>query len=564
MSTFVQTADISSTQYSFPVFYHCDTVDKRTRLEHMASFLTLITQKAGVEVHFSLTPSTDGKTIWLGFIDPEDEDFEALTLGHGIHEVMHVISTDMQSILRYRNNSFGKTILNVLEDIRIDVLGPHYFSGYKVWREELVEVLRTRGTIRLKVDASQLQPTELFTHWLHARLLVKAGYNWAMEFVPSLESEISRCLPKAFLIKISQAADRIFKAKNTMGTVRITETILKLWDEQLKALSAASSSNANRAQINVQLSLDFDSQDTDKTYLNFMQAVDNTFSGQESNLLEPPCESTPTSSKTESASKIIHDYWPDKSDNEMLVRDGIEYAKAFETMMDRVHIMHERIETLLATETMKGIRFAESGYNLARDWIRRAATGNLRIFEHRSKKEEVASEICILLDRSGSMGVKTMTAAKTAVLGTISALRNIQGSKVRAACFPGPLHSHVSVVADDDESIESITERFRKIGAFGSTPVREALLWGRDSFSDDADVQNRLLLVITDGRFPTEISASLEKDLNAQGIELAVVSIDMCNEGICSNYYQLDNVEYMEDALETVIAQTQFCTALRD
>lgn len=154
-------------------FYRNHGLNKATRLEYMANFLSYITNKENIKVEFSNTPCTDGKTIWLGKIDADDADYEVIVLGHGIHEVMHVLETDMSYVQRFEDKSFAKLLLNILEDVRIDLLGQKRFGGYKTWRNELVDVLKRRHSLRAATDTAHLDPANMLGMFLHTKLMVR-------------------------------------------------------------------------------------------------------------------------------------------------------------------------------------------------------------------------------------------------------------------------------------------------------------------------------------------------------------------------------------------------------
>ena len=87
-----------------------------------------------VTFSFSESPKTDGKTVWLGNLDPDDESFETFALGHGIHEMMHVTQTDMSAFAAKEKTELTAGLINVLEDVRIDTYGMRLNRLYGVWR----------------------------------------------------------------------------------------------------------------------------------------------------------------------------------------------------------------------------------------------------------------------------------------------------------------------------------------------------------------------------------------------------------------------------------------------
>ena len=78
------------------------------RRQSVQAFLQLF---GGQSVKFSFTesPQTDGKTVWLGNLDPSNENFELYAAGHGVHEMMHVMCTDFAATPKKSLRMCGST-----------------------------------------------------------------------------------------------------------------------------------------------------------------------------------------------------------------------------------------------------------------------------------------------------------------------------------------------------------------------------------------------------------------------------------------------------------------------
>ncbi len=549
-------------EFQIPAFYRTHDISPQVRLNYMASFLRFLTHKHNANVEYAHSPCTDGKTIWLGNVDVNDEDYEVIVLGHGIHEVMHVLETDMECVKIYPDKSFAKVLLNVLEDVRIDRLGLERFGNYMAWRSELIEVLKSRRRLRVAKNLSELSPADLLSCFLHTKLMVHAGFNWAHPYLPKLEKGIKRQLGKRSVEKIVGMAMATFGAKNTKDIVAVVDRLMAYLEAEHKSLTAYQPSLWDDPEF-----VDGFGTDTAAAIAaNFMAAVmQGNCRGPANDLVVAQLPATAGKGKGGKTKIAECDaYWPDVTEDKLVNEDAKFYSRAFDKVFDLVDSMTDEFESLLETVTDTGIMRWETGERLCRNWIQHLMQNDRRIFVKRAPEVAVSAEICILLDRSGSMGVKTLTHAKAAVLGLISALKKIEGCQVRAACFPGPIKSHVSIVASPDETIDEISERFAKIGAYGSTPVEEALNWGKDSFDFSEDVQNRLLLVITDGRFPSVFSQRVEAELNRNGVELALLSIDVPNKNACRNSQHIEDVNELQPALLRLFSETEFCQAVRN
>ena len=87
-------------------------------------------------------------------------------------------------------------------------------------------------------------------------------------------------------------------------------------------------------------------------------------------------------------------------------------------------------------------------------------------------------------------------------------------------------------------------------------------MWAKESFTRRA--RDKLLLVITDGRFPSDVSASSQAAFDTLGIELAILSIDADNTKAARNVVQINQVKELESAMIKLMARTHFCQALRN
>lgn len=178
------------TDFSFPdIFYRHPNALPTQRKAGVLQAFARIFRHSDVTFSFSESPKTDGKTVWLGAINPADEAFEALALGHGIHEMMHVTETDMTVLQDASMTPFVGSLLNALEDIRIDRLGMEHTATYAVWRGTMAEVLEARNQLAGQHTAG-LTPAELISLWLHLELTAELPMPWADRLLPEVRKRV--------------------------------------------------------------------------------------------------------------------------------------------------------------------------------------------------------------------------------------------------------------------------------------------------------------------------------------------------------------------------------------
>lgn len=122
-------------------------------LSHMGTVAKIVAASMGVEVVFDAsadTASTDGTRIFIptSLIGNGDARTAILMRGFIAHEgVGHIRHTDMATWSAFVRDAspLGKSILNIIEDIRIERLACRVYPGIKLILNETVEALKPEG-----------------------------------------------------------------------------------------------------------------------------------------------------------------------------------------------------------------------------------------------------------------------------------------------------------------------------------------------------------------------------------------------------------------------------------
>lgn len=85
---------------------------------------------------------------------------------------------------------------------------------------------------------------------------------------------------------------------------------------------------------------------------------------------------------------------------------------------------------------------------------------------------------------------------------------------------------------------------------------------GLDSFKNSR-ARDKLLLVITDGRFNAQYSQSMEEKLKSAGVEFALMSIGINNSDAAKNHVLVHKTDEINQGLLQLISRTAFVKALR-
>lgn len=216
------------------------------------------------------------------------------------------------------------------------------------------------------------------------------------------------------------------------------------------------------------------------------------------------------------------------SDQEVLESGGEEVLKTGRLVAAGVG---RGLTGLIASETVRRNRSARAGCKVQANRLCRLKAGDSRVFLKKGEEKGVDTAICILLDRSGSMGHDSTCLAVKAAVGLFLALRRIRRVKSAIAQFPTPLvgereqagarNCTVTCGFNDDPR-----KRLKNFGVLsfprGGTPIHEAIGMIAALLNDRPE-KRKVLVVMTDGCF--YFSKDVKQALDKLGIELAFLFI---------------------------------------
>ena len=113
-------------------------------LKAVNGILTSLSAGKEIKVIFAGTPCTDGKTVYLGEPLLQSQDALDAYLSHGTHEIYHVLYSDFDEVA-----SLGglHSLVNALEDVRIDAIGYKKYPGGYLWRNEHFSKMARAGRL---------------------------------------------------------------------------------------------------------------------------------------------------------------------------------------------------------------------------------------------------------------------------------------------------------------------------------------------------------------------------------------------------------------------------------
>ena len=526
------------------------------RVKAIKSFLRYFSAATQVEFSFTESPKTDGRTVWLGNLDPSHEDFEIYAAGHGIHEMMHVYATSMEALSSTQLSAFTKSLVNVLEDVRIDGLGMELYPGYAAYRYELSDKLEKLGRLHVCSDPEKLEACELFCVWLHAALMRPLKAPWAIRRFDAFDSAIRSRLDAGKLDRALDKATAVYGAKDTFEIVALAKSLAKM-------ILAAPAKNASGRQDRITEeagAFERALRATDeKQFQHCRRMLDQTPPEQARFGGSGDAQSTRAVGagySTGASAKGSVGLWnPDPNLPEMHW-EGDSYIDEFAKGQPQIEQLSKIFAKLFETQTeTKDSVINKTGLGLSSDFLSRIASKDERLFMRPALSRSSEGAVEILLDRSGSMGLAMLTSAKLAVSALMSALCERKGISVETAVFPGPCKSAASIVLQRGEKLSQGLDRMRSVTSYGGTPLWNAIEWAvKQLRAQKAGV--KLLILITDGIFPGRLLRDAEAIISRAGIEFAVISIDAENHGLAKNQCNIKGPDEIAPALIRLIKKT--------
>ena len=527
------------------------------RVAAIKSFLRFFSAATQVEFSFTESPQTDGRTVWLGNLDPSHKDFEIYAAGHGIHEMMHVYATSMEAIASEQLPAFTKALVNVLEDVRIDGLGMELYPGYAAYRYELSDKLEEQGRLHVCADPNTLEACELFCVWLHAALMRPLGAPWALRRFETFDAAIRSKLDVGKLDKALEKAKSVYSIKDTAGVVTLAKNLTQMLLADQQAAQGERPGKDAKAQTGA---FERRLRATDEEQLEHCRRLldqtppEQARLGYEDGAQRAGAAGAGYSSAT--ATKGNVGLWKPDPNLPETHWDGESYISEFAKGQPQIEHLSRVFSELLATPSESNDSTIKSaGLGLSSDFLSRIATKDERLFMRPALSRSPDGAVEILLDRSGSMGLAMLTSAKLAVSALMSALCERKGVSVEAAVFPGPSKTAASVVLQRGEALSAGLERMRSVTSYGGTPLWNAIEWAVGQLRPQkAGV--KLLILITDGIFPARLLRDAESIISRAGIEFAVISIEADNHGLARNQCNIREPGEIAPALIRLVKKT--------
>lgn len=196
------------------------------------------------------------------------------------------------------------------------------------------------------------------------------------------------------------------------------------------------------------------------------------------------------------------------------INDGVLHASK----------LRAKLTGLVQSQQLRRNYETASGQVINTRRLDRVCSGDMRIFSHESRRREVNSDVCLLLDSSSSMSRgQRHVICNSATASLALALGDIRGVDVCAATCPGA-ESCVGPINYMGNPVRKNLGRFQ-INPHGGTPLVQALLWAVKELKAGKR-ERKVVLVLSDGEpFEREAVTRIITSMETSGIHLVGIGI---------------------------------------
>lgn len=542
-----------------------------------ATITSVVNKVMGMSAKYNFvdfaTPCTDGAVITLPNppADASNEDCERYvrsTIASGLHECLHLKHTDFGVTRQQAEGRFWFQLLNSIEDARINRIGKETVVSFAFWRRRLNDLL---ATFPWRQNPQQVSIVDSLTHSVLFRSCQLLDVTFLSQEQQALEesyvADHEARFPKELIAESRKIlAEKLPKATSTAHAALIASDLLSLLKRTCEDdVELGSKLQRHLAQAQA---------DCDEIMQSVVEKLDCGESGGSGSGSRSGSGFSGTLSKqAEGRSKEVSNNRQPELREQKLTEDALkespiplspeyrrEWKKQCNEQLAPLRRQMRKIFSVKA-ENDDSYELATEGTDLVGmlDW---ASTRSTRIYARAAKSRQLDAEVCVILDRSGSMGIVTMSTAKLATFALCESIDKLRGCSSEVLAFPGMQNFHVGICKTRNDSLSKVRSMFEGLNAYGATPFQEAFAIGLQHLKASSK-KLKLAVMITDGRVNAQFAQTTREAYAKEGIEIAVLSIGIDNrDAFPTNYKFVLTADQIIAGLCELLSQTNFRKAL--
>lgn len=519
------------------------------------------------------TPCTNGAVITLPNppADASNEDCERYvrsTIASGLHECLHLKHTDFGVTRQQAEGRFWFQLLNAVEDARINRIGKETVVSFAFWRRRLNDLL---ATFPWRQNPQQVSIVDSLTHSVFFRSCQLLDVTFLTQEQQAREesyvADHEARFPKELIAESRKIlAEKLPKATSTAHAALIASDLFSLLKRTCEDdVDLGSKLERHLAQAQA---------DCDEIMQAVVEKLDcGEGGGSGSGSRSGSGFSGTLSKQAEGRSKEVSNNRQPELREQKLTEDALkespiplspeyrrEWKKQCNEQLAPLRRQMRKIFSVKA-ENDDSYELATEGTDLVGmlDW---ASTRSTRIYARAAKSRQLDAEVCVILDRSGSMGIVTMSTAKLATFALCESIDKLRGCSSEVLAFPGMQNFHVGICKTRNDSLSKVRSMFEGLNAYGATPFQEAFAIGLQHLKASSK-KLKLAVMITDGRVNAQFAQTTREAYAKEGIEIAVLSIGIDNQdAFPTNYKFVLTADQIIAGLCELLSQTNFRKAL--
>lgn len=190
--------------------------------------------KFGVQVSVGGSDAfTDGEVINLPAYHFEDSSFKDVAWGYLAHEAAHLRFTDFGDFRNAATSAIRKSIVNILEDIRVERLMQMTYPGTKQTTEKVVEHLVQTGEFQRVTQGEQVHPATVLSQFLLFRLRNDTLCQRALSsYADNAEALLEATFPVGAVTRLVGLLSEVHQLQVTRDCIRLADRILRMIEEE--------------------------------------------------------------------------------------------------------------------------------------------------------------------------------------------------------------------------------------------------------------------------------------------------------------------------------------------
>jgi nitric oxide reductase activation protein len=472
---------------------------------------------------------TDGKTITVPAYNQDDPYYMDIAWGYLAHEAAHVRFSDFDEFARAATSPIRKTIVNIIEDIRIENGIIKLYPGAKQTIQKMDEHLFLGNNGQ---SDKPMAPAAVLSDFMLLRLSADVlGFKCLNDVANEAEAVLEKTFPEGAITRLMALLSDVPFLQNTRDCVRLADRILRMLEEEQEKAEQHEHQDQSQESPPEDTSQppgqDNDVQDQEQAL--FSDILSSVLNASEADL---PVD------RAETIRDILdgqHQACYDEDVELPITREPERNAVLGQELLNKVLGQSARLRLALQSFVQGSQNHRRvhkrSGNQVDGSRLHRLSLGDSRLFVHQAPKQSPNAAFDILIDASGSMIEEVANTGRTRIELAIEAALALA---LALEAIPGVNPSVTKFPYEDTNDVVPLLRRGQKVRAnvaaflpttSGYTPLCSAL-WYVASSVLSAREHRKIIMVLNDGQ-PDDLDAtrSVIRRCEASGIELIGVGI---------------------------------------